>query len=654
MNKSLIYGLIACVLVVGSPHTEHLPLWVSAVCAILLGWRAYLNYSDLPLPPRWQLLVLSTASVAGILLDYHTLFGREVGVALLVLLTVLKLFELRSIRDATVLIYLACFIIITNFFYSQSIPTALAMLASLLLILTTWLHLHGGALTLGPRLKIAAMLLLQAIPITLLLFVLFPRVQGPLWGMPQDAYSSSGLTDSMSPGTMSRLSLSQAVAFRVNFEGVQPPHEQMYWRGPVLWNFDGITWKTGDGNARRSGMKERSKLPQLDNTDRPVDYTVTLEPHNKSWLFALDMPTRLSIPYILTDDFQVQSKAPVTARIRYQAHSQLTYRANVEEAPYQLERALTLPAGFNPRARKLAAEWRASLPDENAIISTAIALFNRGGFVYTLEPPLSGTNTVDDFLFETRKGFCEHYASSFVFLMRAAGIPARVVTGYQGGEPNVLGNYTIVRQSDAHAWAEVWLKERGWLRIDPTAAISPERIQSGLSAAIPNSPELPFLAHTQVPWLLKMRFNLDMLNHQWNQWVLSYDNERQFAFLTRLGMEDVTWQKMAINLLIGVALLVGLVALLLLRKLYTRQTDATQVLYLKFCRKLARHGIARAAHEGPQDFAARAAHSLPQHATAINDITARYLALRYANPPDAQPDTESLRVMRRDVAAFKL
>ena len=257
---------------------------------------------------------------------------------------------------------------------------------------------------------------------------------------------------------------------------------------------------------------------------------------------------------------------------------------------------------------------------------------------------------MDDFLFESRQGFCEHYASSFVYLMRAAGIPARVVTGYQGGEANTLGGYTIVRQSDAHAWAEVWLQGRGWLRIDPTAAISPERINRGLSAAIPDSPALPFVARIHSPFLLKLRFNLDMLNHQWNQWVLGYNTERQFAFLTRLGMEDVSWQKMAINLLIGVAALVGLFALFMLRQLYSQKQDPAHTLYLKFCRKLARVGIQRAVYEGPQDFAARAAAIQPLHSAAIKDISARYLSLRYKN----HNHPNGLQALRRAIRAFKL
>ena len=642
LSAPLLYGVIASIFLVIAPHAEHLPQWVSILSAILLAWRFYLAYSNNPLPPRWLLLGITIAIVAGIQSSYRTLFGSDAGVALLITLVSLKLLELRTARDATLVLYLACFIIITNFFYSQSITTALIMLASLLLILSTWLHLHTGTLGLRPRLKIASLILLQAIPLTLLLFILFPRVQGPLWGMPQDAYSSSGLSDSMSPGTLSKLSLSQAVAFRVSFEGTAPSREQMYWRGPILWDYDGVTWT--------AGISIRSKVPALGQTGDPLDYTVTLEPHNKRWLFALEMPTKLSIPSVITDDLQVLSKTPVIARVRYNVHSQITYRLNVEETPYQLQRALKLPPALNPRTLKLAADWRASLPNDVAIIRAAISLFNREGFEYTLEPPLLGRNGIDDFLFETRKGFCEHYASSFVYLMRAAGIPARVVTGYQGGESNLLGGYSIIRQSDAHAWTEVWIKDRGWQRIDPTAAISPERIRSGLSASMPDSPSLPFMARTQSPWLLKMRFNLDMLNYRWNQWVLGYDTEQQFAFLTRLGMEDISWQKMALNLMLGVVLLVALFALLILRRLYKHSADRAQNLYLRFCRKLERAGVIRLPHEGPQDFASRAAARFPQQADAILRINALYLSLRYEN----KADIKGLSAFRREIRAFKL
>ncbi|HLP96969.1 MAG TPA: DUF3488 and transglutaminase-like domain-containing protein [Sideroxyarcus sp.] len=642
LTTPLTFGLIACILLVSAPHAEHLPLWVSAMCAALLAWRAYLTWSGTPLPPRWLLLAVTVACVLAIAVNFRSLFGREVGVTLLILLATLKLLELRAVRDATVLVYLSCFIIITNFFYSQSIPTALFMLATLQVIMATWVHMQTGALALRPRLRIAGVLLLQAIPLSLIIFVLFPRVQGPLWGMPQDAYATSGLSDSMSPGSLSRLSLSDAVAFRVAFKDKAPLREQMYWRGPVLWEFDGSTWKRGVNATLRP--------PELSDVAMPVEYTVTLEPHNKPWLFALEMPSRLSIPAIVAPDFQLLGKAPVTVRLRYDATSQLGYRANVAEAPAQLRRALALPQEYNPRARQLAAEWRAQNQDDETLVRTALTYFNRNGFEYTLEPPLLGVNSVDDFLFTTKQGFCEHYASSFVFLMRAAGIPARVVTGYQGGEYNDLGGYYIIRQADAHAWAEVWTPQRGWLRIDPTAAIAPARIQSGLSLALPDNAALPFMARNPPQWLRELRLNWDALANQWNQWVLGYNTERQFAFLTRLGMEDITWQKMALNMLAGVALLVGIFTLLMLRRLMTKQTDAVQAAWLKVCRKLEKAGLPRAPHEGPLEYAQRIAAARPELGDGIRDLAARYAALRYGG----EAGEDSLAAFKNATSAFKL
>jgi transglutaminase-like putative cysteine protease len=643
LSASVIYRIVLVVLMVSAPHAEHLPIWVSAVCVMLLAWRAYLNRASLPLPRRWLLLLITFGSTVGVAVEYHTLFGREAGITLLILLAALKLLELRSQRDGTLVIYLACFIVITNFLYSQSIPTALFMLVTLLVIVATWLQLQSPTMNPRPRLRLAAILLVQAVPLMLVLFILFPRVQGPLWGMPQDAYASSGLTDSMAPGSISQLSLSDAVAFRVNFHGKAPPRDLMYWRGPVLWEFDGRMWTPG----RVGGTKPA----QLDNLAMPVEYTVTLEPHNKTWLFALEMPTRVSVPATVTYDFQLRQRRPVTSRIRYDLRSELSYRANLQEEPLQLRRALQVPTGINPRARQLAEGWRAASKNPEAIMQHALGYFNQQGFGYTLEPPqLPPLNGIDAFLFESKLGFCEHFSSAFVFLMRSAGVPARVVTGYQGAQYNALGDYYIVRQSDAHAWAEVWLEGRGWVRVDPTAAVSPARVQNGLAAAVPDTAALPFFERNPPAWLLRLRFNLDMLAFRWSQWVLGYDAERQFAFLSRLGMSDISWQKLALQLTGSMAALIALFALIMLRRMRTHISDPALAVYLKFCRKLAKHGIVRAAHEGPQDFAIRAAQLKPELATAISDITARYVALRYRE----QPSDDALRALRRAVAEFKL
>lgn len=636
MTKPLIYALLLSILMVAAPHADHLPPWVSALCAALLLWRAYLTRIGGALPKRWLLTAITFAGAGAILIEFHTLFGREAGVTLLILLTTLKFMELRSPRDATVLIYLACFIVITNFFYSQGIPTALYMLATLLVIVTTWVQLNGQTIAFKPRLKIAGTLLLQAIPLTLVLFVLFPRVQGPLWGLPQDAFASSGLDDKMSPGSLSRLSLSDEVAFRVVYNGAPPRREQMYWRGPVLWLFDGRTWT--------QGRTARTLAPDFTDTAQPIDYSVTLEPHNKTWLFALDMPDRISTPAYLTYDFQIVRKEPLKARLRYEARSHLSYRANLHESEFQLQRALQLPHALNPRAQALAGQWRAEGKNDAAVVRAALAYFNRENFRYTLEPQqLTGMNNIDEFLFETRQGFCEHYAGSFVFLMRAAHIPARVVTGYQGGEYNDVGGYYIVRQSDAHAWAEVWLSGQGWVRIDPTAAIAPARIERNLAAAVPNNAALPFMARNPPQWLRELRLNWDAVANRWNQWVLGYNSELQFAFLTRLGMEDVTWQKLALNMTFVLGLVIAGFALFMLRHLFAQRPDKVQAAWLRLCRKLANAGLPRAPHEGARDYATRVGALRPDLAEDINDLAARYDALRYGGELDEQAERTFLK-----------
>ncbi len=642
MNKHLIYGLILSILMVIAPHAEHLPLWVSSLCSTFLLWRAYLTYSGKPLPNRWLLMLVTFASVGGILLSFKTLFGREVGVTLVVLLAALKLMELRKSRDAIALIYLACFIIITNFFYSQSIPTALYMFATLMVILSSWIQLQAQHLAYKPRLRIAVTLLLQAIPLMTILFVLFPRIQGPLWGLPQDAYANSGLDDKMSPGSFSRLSLSEEVAFRVTYKNKLPRRDQMYWRGPVLWHFDGRTWIRGTSG--------RNTAPKFTEVDQPIDYSVTLEPHNKPWLFALDVPNKISLPAGFTDDFQILNKEPVNARLRYEASSYLSYHANLNEVESQLNRALQLPQGFNPRAIGLATTWRANKTNDADVVRAALSYFNQEAFQYTLEPPLLGANNVDDFLFTYKQGFCEHYASAFVFLMRAAHIPARVVTGYQGGEFNDVGNYYIVRQSDAHAWAEVWLAGQGWVRVDPTAAIAPERVQRGLSAALPNNATLPFMARNPPQWMRDLRLNWDAMANQWNQWVIGYNSERQFAFLTRLGMEDVTWQQITVNLVTGLGIAIGLLALYLLRHLFAREPDKVQAAWLKLCDKLAKAGLPRSSHEGAIDYANRVAIARPELGHNIRDLAKRYSALRYGSARSDYLENEYLQ----RATAFKI
>ncbi|MEE8221915.1 MAG: DUF3488 and transglutaminase-like domain-containing protein [Nitrosomonadaceae bacterium] len=643
-----ISWLLASIAMVLAPHLLRLPPWASLLCVAVVLWRLYIAWHSLHLPPRWLLLMLSFTVVGGTFLNYGTIFARDSGVTLLALLTAMKLMEMYSQRDAMIVVFLGYFIVITNFLYSQTILTALYMLLAVLVITATLVgfnHTSERQKTIV-QLRFASVLLVQSIPLMLILFVFFPRVQGPLWGLPQDTFSGiSGLSNTMTPGSISQLILSDEVAFRVNFEGVIPKPDQLYWRGPVFWYFNGKNWLPGKKITRGSFKYER--------LEKRVQYTVTLEPHNNHWLFALDMPAMLPPESTGSNDYQVLSRTPVRSRMRYKMASYLSYKVGLDADEKELYRALQLPPdtniGGNKRARALAASWRQDIDSEEAIMRKALSMFRNQKFHYTLLPPLLGDNQVDEFLFDTLQGFCEHYSSSFVFLMRSAGIPARVVTGYLGGQINLVGNYMIVRQSDAHAWAEVWLKDRGWVRADPTASVSPERINSGIAAAVPYSDQLPMMARTEFEWLRSMRMSMDAIANSWNQWILGYNPKRQVEFLSRVGMKTPGWKSMTIALIIGTGILMLILAVTMLLQLRYHTYDPVQEAYLKFCDKLAKKGIPRKPYEGARDYAERLAGLRPEFSQTTNAISELYIALRYGT----LEEKEAVQELQRRVAEFR-
>jgi transglutaminase-like putative cysteine protease len=639
MNR--LAWLLAALALAIAPHLQRLPLWVGPLCLALGLWRLHVERGNARMPKKWLLLPLAVAAAAGLFSHYNTLFGRDAGVALLVVMIALKLMEMKSLRDTMVVIFLSYFLVITGFLYSQSIPTAFYLLLVVLVTTATMVGYSdvNNGLNARPRLRLAGVLLAQAVPLMLVLFVLFPRV-GPLWGLPKDAYSgTTGLSDSMSPGAISQLIGSEAIAFRVDFEGSPPRKNLRYWRGPVLWDYDGRTWST------RTPL--HGVAAQVAPQGQPLNYTVTLEPHNQRWLFALELPTILPPGSGVSGDFQILAHTPVRQRLRYSITSYTQYRFGLEPGENEIRRALRLPAEANPRTLELAGHWRNTLKNPQAVVDQALGMFRDEAFFYTHNPPLLGPQAVDDFLFNTRRGFCEHYASSFVFLMRAAGIPARVVTGYQGGEMNPLGDYLIVRQSDAHAWAEVWLEGQGWVRIDPTAAVSPDRIESGIAAALPGA-ELPFaMAQLDPAWLKRARLSWDLLNNNWNQWVLGYGQDRQSRFLSRFNAALASWQGMAIAMVTAIAALLLGIALWMLWHAPRRGNDPVQAAYRKFCARLARRGIARSPHEGPADFALRAARLRPELAPRIERITQLYTRLRYGR------DSGEARELRQAVRRFR-
>lgn len=637
LDRQATPWLFASALVTIAPHVLHQAYWLSALAGLLMFWAIRLWWKDERLPGRWVLFLLVIVGCSGILIEFRSLFGRDAGVAMLVVFMAMKLLELKSQRDAVVVVVLGYFLLLTHYFYSQSIPTGLWLLFALWLVTATLIRLHGGpASTTRASLRYAASLCLQAIPFMLVLYLLFPRISGPLWGLPSDAHAGmTGLSDTMSPGSISRLAQSADIAFRARFSTTPPAKQKLYWRGPVMEQFDGTTWRLHDN---------RGTSPQLETLSAPLRYEMTLEPHNQRWILALDAPVQLPEGLKASNVLAVTQRLPVTERRRYELAASLDYRFNVDEDPRALSRNLALPPGVNPQARALAERWRNSDHRPSAIIGQAQALF-AAEFTYTLQPPLLGQNGIDEFLFKTRRGFCEHYAGAFVFLMRAAGIPARVVSGYQGGEFNPLDGYLVIRQSDAHAWAEVWLEGQGWVRVDPTASVSPTRIETGIADALPFGEPLPALVQWRADWLRTLRYRWEAVNNAWNQHILGYDPQRQRELLSRLGLPETDWRSLATVLGIACSLLV---AAMTAWTLYQRPAiDPARRLWLTALRQLARRQVDCAPWETPMAVAQRVREQRPELAETFQNVVDAYLQARYGK------SNNNLNALREAVARLR-
>jgi transglutaminase-like putative cysteine protease len=620
----LLLGTCALVL---APHAGHLPPWAPLICAILLGWRGWITWRGNRMPPRSVLTLLAAAILAGVYASFHTVLGQEAGVTMLALLLSLKLLEMRARRDLFVVLFLSLFLLLANFFYSQSILTAAYTIATVIVLVTTQLTFQyaGEVPPLKRRLRIAFNIVGLAAPLTFVLFVLFPRIQGPLWGLPRDAGSGrSGLSDTMAPGNITQLALSDEIAFRVKFRDPVPPQSKLYWRGIVLGNYDGRTWTPWPAEAFRGQLTVHTR-------GAPVRYEITLEPSGKHWLFALELP--LKPPQLpgqqtrFNQDLELQTLRPISDRIRYEVDSHVDFTLQPDLRPVFLRFWLALPTDYNPRTRAFAKGLRRQAAGDAEIVDAALKFFHTEKFSYTLEPPPLGTHAVDEFLFDTRAGFCEHYASAFVVLMRAAGIPARVVTGYQGGTINPIDGYLVVRQSDAHAWAEVWLAGRGWVRVDPTAAVAPERVEKSLSSVLPRRAlgGLITLDVGRSAWLSSLRFNWDAITNRWNQWVLSYTLDKQQSLLRALGFKDPDWRTLMALLSVAGSIVFAAIAIPLLRN--RQKPDPVNVCYRALCDAMARCGLPRAQHEGPHAYRLRLTAADSPLEAARKSAVARFLQL---------------------------
>jgi len=611
-----------------APHVPFLPGWISLLIAAAVAWRWAAERRAWPLPPRWLRVLVAIAATLAVLGTYRTLNGIEAGTAFLVLLAGVKLLETRGSRDLTVIVFIAYFLLYSALLRDQRLPQLPYLLAGGVFLTAALMRVHAGSAGDSGRdvLMRTGALLLQALPLAILLFVLFPRLPGPFWGIGTGESARTGLGDEMTPGDISDLSVSGEVAFRVRFTGAMPPPAQRYWRGPVLHEFDGRSWRRPRAQAFPS--------QEVTYLGEPVEYQITLEPTDRPWILALDIPAEWpEREAFRTFDFQLVAPRRLSEVSSFRLRSYPRFLAGAELPQSLRRKGLQLPEEGNPRSRALARDLVARHGDPQAIAQAMLTMFREQPFVYTLDPPKLAENAMDEFLFETRRGFCEHYASAFTLVMRAAGVPARVVTGYQGGEFNPLGGYLIVRQSDAHAWSEIWIEGRGWLRVDPTAAVAPERIERGLIGAMGELEPVPGRLRDASNLWLQASLGWDTLNDLWNERIVRFNAARQLDLLERLGVDDPDWRTLGFGMAASLAaFFVGLSAYLAWR-FRPPARDWPARLHDVVRRRLVRRGLHPQASEGPVAFLERAAAACPDLAADLVQIRDVYVDLRYGPLP---------------------
>lgn len=652
-RRDTLLLLFACALTV-IPHVDSLPLWCTGGFMLLLLWRFILVITGHRLPGPGVRTIATITCLTAIASQYETMIGREVGITLLVLFLGLKLMELRARRDSMVVICLCFFLLLTSFTNSQSALQALLTLVGTLALITTLLTMHDGhgAVGLSRRIKLSALLILQALPVAATLFILFPRANGPLWGQAEPATKGrTGLSDTMTPGSITDLVNHDEVAMRVEFFDPPPAVDALYWRGPTLGHFNGKTWHP----LTDTSVQRPNPEVQIRSKGRDIRYRATIEPHPRSWLFALDRP--VAIPHHpdlrpqVALDFELLANQSIQRRVRYEGTARPEAEIGLNETPASLEPWRQLPVGRNPRALNLAQQWRRAGLDDLAIIHAAINLFRQGGFQYTMQAPALGEHPVDDFLFQTRAGFCEHYASAMVILMRAAGIPARVVTGYHGAEHNSQHDYWVVRQSDAHAWTEIWIAHQGWLRIDPTHTVAASH--AARQAIIREGRDRwsdPLVHLDHASWVHRVQASIDGLTHHWNQWVLNYDRSRQESLLTQIGLDPSETRSLAA--ILAVLMLVGLGTVVVLTRAPTGPSDPVERAYQNFCTQLAASGAPRHLDETPSRYLRRIERLLDEDQVArAHRIIELYERLRY---DPSSTSAQRIGELRQQVRAFRL
>lgn len=638
IDRRAIILLLTSVGLITLPHAVHVPQPIFAFFALMLVWRFVGVWYPAYLPGQLMVFILLLGGVSLLVVMHQGALGRDAGTAVFIVALGLKLLEIKTQRDIYLIIYLAFIVAASQFLYLQNIVMAAYTLLVCILLLGTLIRINSVSQSNIASIKVAGKILLQTLPLVIILFVFFPRIEMPRWSFLQnDSEAKTGLSDTMEPGSISRLGLSGELVFRANFSGEPPPSRERYWRGPVFSFTDGKKW------TQTVNTDFKQHLDKVQFKGKAYQYQLLMEPQTKNWVFALDMPEAFAWPLHENGNHQLFTSEPLAKRVEYQITSYAQYNTGYI-TKIELNDNLQLPSNVDNRIDELVTQLGGYNRAPDIFINHVFAYFRTNAFYYTLMPPLMGENPIATFLFDLRAGFCGHYASAFVYLMRIAGIPARIVSGYQGGSYNATGGFIEVRQANAHAWTEVWLVGQGWVRYDPTTAIAPERIEQdvNIDQQIANNAVnfSPIQLDSRTLSYLKMARNLwSSVDYRWQRWIINYNSQQQFNFLSGLGIDSI---KSLLYWLLGlVAVSIMLIAVYIFRR-PTPHLDLAQVYYTKACKKLALLGLIKQDNEGASDFFLRVSSEYPNITDSFRKITQLYIQIRY-----------SRRVEKRALAQLK-
>lgn len=647
INQRILILLLVSIGLITLPHINHISIPLFVFFNTLLIWRFIGIWKINYLPNNPVIFLLTVAALILLYTQHQGFLGRDAGTSLFVTALGLKLLEIKKERDIYLINYLAFIVATSQFLYQQSILMAGYILFVCCVLLATLVSINSQKPETLPALKKAAIIIFQALPLAIVIFVLFPRVEAPRWMVfDQQHAAKSSLTDNLEPGSISSLGLSDELVFRVKFTGEIPPPNQRYWRGPVFSNTDGKSW------TETRNLFFKKYLDKTSYTGTPYEYTLMMEPQNKHWVFALDMPSSYPRPLLRNALYQLINKDKPDERAEYKITSYPQYNTGYITKTERKDN-LQLPYEPSEKIIQLVNQLRGFDQSAEFFIQSLLSHFKNEAFHYTLTPPLMDKKPIETFLFETRYGFCSHYATAFVYLMRVAGIPARVVGGYQGGELNKTGNFLEIRQANAHAWAEVWLKGKGWTRFDPTAAIAPERIEQDvnidlqIATGLVNFTVINANTSKAISWMKSARQLWGSIDYSWQRWVINYTSENQSKFLSSFGINDI---KNMIYWLLAIVTFITLFLAWAILKIKPSKIDRELKLYRIFCKELARAGFNKRTGETEQNFSIRIKKQRPDLADKIEKITAIFIRLRYEK--DLVGDNFIL--LKREIANFNI